>query len=208
MYFITKYDKKPQLSKILQDAGAQVTDISSNPKASSPGEAGMTEGRAAVLVDRDDTLCPDVPHNGDPAKMHVFPYVPEAVRRLNDAGFLVLVVTNQSGIGRGMYTVDDMMAVNAEMERQIAVGGGRIDDVFFCPHRPDEACDCRKPKVGMGLQAIRKYGLDVSRCYMVGDKDKDVQFGESLGIKSYQVSGTFTFADAVDEILRDFRNGN
>ena len=168
----------------------------------------MTEGRAAVLVDRDDTLCPAVPHNGDPAKMHVFPYVPEAVRRLNDAGFLVLVVTNQSGIGRGMYTVDDMMAVNAEMERQIAVGGGRIDDVFFCPHRPDEACDCRKPKVGMGLQAIRKYGLDVSRCYMVGDEDKDVQFGESLGIKSYQVSGTFTFADAVDEILRDFRNGN
>lgn len=168
----------------------------------------MTEGRAAVLVDRDDTLCPDVPHNGDPAKMHVFPYVPEAVRRLNDAGFLVLVVTNQSGIGRGMYTVDDMMAVNAEMKRQIAVGGGRIDDVFFCPHRPDEACDCRKPKVGMGLQAIRKYGLDVSRCYMVGDKDKDVQFGESLGIKSYQVSGTFTFADAVDEILRDFRNRN
>lgn len=168
----------------------------------------MTEGRVAVLVDRDDTLCPDVPHNGDPAKMHVFPYVPEAVRRLNDAGFLVLVVTNQSGIGRGMYTVDDMMAVNAEMERQIAVGGGRIDDVFFCPHRPDEECDCRKPKVGMGLQAIQKYGLDVSRCYMVGDKDKDVQFGESLGIKSYQVSGTFTFADAVDEILRDFRNGN
>lgn len=166
----------------------------------------MIEGRRAVLVDRDDTLCPDVPHNGDPAKMHVFPYVPDAVRRLNEAGFLVLVVTNQSGIGRGMYTLEDMKAVNAEMERQIASGGGRIDDVFFCPHRPDEMCDCRKPKTGMGVQAIRKYGLDVSRCYMVGDKDKDVEFGKSLGMKSYLVSGTFTFADAVGEILRDCRD--
>lgn len=163
----------------------------------------MTEGGKAVLVDRDDTLCPDVPHNGDPAKMHVFSYVPDAVRRLNEAGFLVLVVTNQSGIGRGMYTVDDMNAVNAEMERQIEAGGGRIDDVFFCPHRPEEMCDCRKPKTGMGIQAIRKYGLDVSRCHMVGDKDKDVEFGESLGMRSHLVSGTFNFADAVDDILRD-----
>lgn len=163
----------------------------------------MTEGRAAVLTDRDDTLCPDVPHNGDPAKMHVFPYVPAAVKRLNDAGFLVLVVTNQSGIGRGMYTIDDMKAVNAEMERQIAAGGGRIDDVFFCPHRPDEMCSCRKPATGMGLQAVEKYGLEPSKCYMVGDKDGDIGFGKALGMKTFRISGTFTFADAADCILRD-----
>ena len=75
-------------------------------------ERRILTGRKAVLIDRDDTICPDVPHNGDPAKMHVFPYSPEAIRKLNDAGYLVIVVTNQSGIGRGMYTVDDMNAVH------------------------------------------------------------------------------------------------
>lgn len=159
-------------------------------------------GRAAVLTDRDDTLCPDIPHNGDPAKMKVFPWVPEAVKRLNDAGLPVVVVTNQSGIGRGMYTVDDMNAVNAEMERQIsAASGGRIDSIYYCPHRPDEGCSCRKPETGMGLQAISDMGLDPAKCWMVGDSDADMEFGKRLGMKCIRVSGTFTFKDAVDEIL-------
>jgi len=159
-------------------------------------------GRAAVLVDRDDTLCPDVPHNGDPAKMHVYPWVPAAVRRLNDAGLPVVMVTNQSGIGRGMFTVEDMEAVNAELMRQISESsGGRIDAVYFCPHRPDENCSCRKPATGMGLRAVSDLGLDPSKCWMVGDSDGDMEFGRRLGMHCIRVSGTFTFADAADEIL-------
>lgn len=164
----------------------------------------MTDGRKAVLTDRDDTLCPDVPHNGDPARMRVYPYVPDAIRRLNDAGYLVLVVTNQSGIGRGMFTVEDMEAVNAEMERQISeASGGRIDDVFYCPHTPDDHCRCRKPETGMGEQAIAKYRLDVSKCFMIGDKDKDMEFAARLGMRGLQVSPSFTFADAVSRILSE-----
>ena len=158
-------------------------------------------GARAVLLDRDDTICPDVPHNGDPAKMHVFPYAPEAVRRLNDAGYLVIVVTNQSGIGRGMYTVDDMVATNEEMKRQLSVAGARIDDIYFCPHLPGEGCDCRKPKTGMGLRAIADHDLDPSQCWMVGDNDKDVKFGEALGMKALKVGPGFTLRDAVDRIL-------
>ncbi len=157
--------------------------------------------RKAVLVDRDDTLCPDVPYCHDPAEMHVFPDVPDAVRRLNDAGYLVLMVTNQSGIGRGYFTVKELEAVNAELLRQIESGGGRIDDIFFCPHTPDDNCGCRKPKTGMGLQAIEKYDLDPAECWMIGDKDKDIQFGESLGFRSRRVSGQRTFSEVVDEIL-------
>lgn len=158
-------------------------------------------GRGAVLVDRDDTLCPDVPHNGDPAKMRVFPDVPPAVRRLNDAGWDVVVVTNQSGIGRGMYSEEDMRAVNAEMIRQIEVGGGRIADVFYCPHRPDEGCRCRKPEIGMGLQAIERHHLDPEKCWMVGDKDADMEFGRRLGVRTVRVGGGMSFSDAADVIL-------
>lgn len=158
-------------------------------------------GVRAVLLDRDDTICPDVPHNGDPAKMHVFPFAPGAVRRLNDAGYLVIVVTNQSGIGRGMYTVDDMVATNDEMKRQLATAGARIDDIYFCPHLPDEGCGCRKPATGMGERAIADHDLDPSQCWMVGDNDKDVEFGKRLGMRTLKVSAGFTLKDAVDTIL-------
>jgi len=155
----------------------------------------------AVLIDRDDTVCPDVPHNGDPAKMHIFPYAAAAIRRLNEAGYLVIIVTNQSGIGRGMYTVEDMHAVNDEMKRQLAEGGASVDAVYYCPHRPDEGCACRKPETGMGVNAISDFDLDPSSCWMIGDKDADIGFGTRLGMGAIKVDSTFTLEDAVDRIL-------
>ena len=163
-------------------------------------------GRSAVLVDRDDTLCPDVPYCSDPADMHVYPFVPAAVKKLNDAGLDVIVVTNQSGIGRGYYTVEQMNAVNAEMMSQIEKGGGKIRDVFYCPHTPDDHCSCRKPETGMGLQAIAKYHLEPSRCWMVGDKEKDVEFGKRLGMASIMVTSEFTFDDATDRIIEEYKS--
>jgi len=157
--------------------------------------------RKAVLVDRDDTLCRDIPYCDDPDRIKAYPGVPEAVRRLNDAGYLVLMVTNQSGIGRGYFTVETLEKVNDSLRAQIAECGGRIDDIFFCPHRPEDNCECRKPKIGMGLQAISKYDLDPSKCWMVGDKEKDIDFGKALGMRSILVSESFTFVDAVSQIL-------
>ena len=152
-------------------------------------------------MDRDDTLCPDVPYCSDPSKIHVFPDVPGAIRRLNDAGFLVLMITNQSGIGRGYFNLNDLEAVNAELLRQIELGGGRIDDIFFCPHTPEDNCDCRKPKLGMGRSAIAKYDLDPTICWMIGDKEKDIEFGKGLGFRTIMVSSNKSFSEAVDEIL-------
>lgn len=157
--------------------------------------------RKAVLVDRDDTLCPDVPYCKDPAMIHVFSDVPGSIKRLKDAGYLVLMITNQSGIGRGYFTLEQLKAVNAELLRQIEAGGGTIDDIFFCPHTPDDNCECRKPKNKMGRDAIAKYDLDPAQCWMIGDHDKDIEFGRSLGMRCIKVSKEKPFNTAVDEIL-------
>lgn len=168
----------------------------------------MSGFRKAVLVDRDDTLCPDVPYCSDPARIRVFPDVPEAVGRLNSAGYLVLMVTNQSGIGRGYFGVSDLRKVNDELISQIKRGGGRIDDVFFCPHRPEDNCGCRKPKTGMGVQAIERYSLDPGACWMIGDKPTDMEFGRNLGMRCIQVTSDFHFSDAVEIILSDGKHSD
>ncbi len=165
----------------------------------------MNRGKKrAVLVDRDDTLCPNVPYCDDPSKIHVFPDVPEAVRQLNQAGFLVLMVTNQSGIGRGYFGYSELESVNHELMSQIRAGGGRIDDVFFCPHAPEDNCDCRKPKIGMGKWAIEKYNLDPAECWMIGDKDLDIEFGQNLGMRCIKVSPEHLFSEAVMTILSEY----
>lgn len=158
-------------------------------------------GRAAVFVDRDDTLAKDVPYCDDPAKFNIFDDVPGAVKRLNDAGYLVIVITNQSGLGRGYFDIDTLNSIHDRMCTDISAGGGRIDDIFFCPHRPEDGCNCRKPRIGMGLEAVSKYHIDPSKSFMVGDHDKDMEFGIRLGCRTIKVGGGVTFSDAVDMIL-------
>lgn len=166
----------------------------------------MNTGRKkAVLVDRDDTLCPNVPYCDNPSKIHVFPDVPEALGRLKRAGFLVLMVTNQSGIGRGYFGYPEFESVTHELISQIRAGGGEIDDVFFCPHSPDDHCSCRKPDTGMGRWAIEKYDLDPAECWMIGDKDIDLEFGRRLGMKSIRVSAERPFSCATDTILSEIQ---
>ena len=156
----------------------------------------------AVFIDRDDTIAKDVPYCDDSAKFEIYPFVPSAISRLNKAGYLVIVITNQSGINRGYFTEEVLSRIHARMVSDIESGGGHIDDIFFCPHTPEENCLCRKPEIGMGLAALEKYGIDPKQSYMIGDHDKDMEFGRRLGCKGcIKVSEDFTFEDAVDEIL-------
>ncbi|NLF33316.1 MAG: HAD-IIIA family hydrolase [Thermoplasmatales archaeon] len=163
-------------------------------------ERGMY-GKKAVFIDRDDTIAKDVPYCRDPGDFHLFPGVPESIARLNRAGYLVIVVTNQSGVARGILDAGILESIHEKMRVEVAAGGGRIDDVLFCPHHPDDLCLCRKPEIGMGEQAVAKHGIDTRSSYMIGDKDKDVEFGRRLGCRTIKVSESFTFADAVDEII-------
>lgn len=159
-------------------------------------------GQRAVFIDRDDTVAKNIPYCSDPDLFEVYPWVPAAVKRLNDAGYLVIIITNQSGIGRGYFDEDTLSKIHSKLCRAVEAEGGHIDDIFFCPHTPEDHCSCRKPEIGMGLEAVSKHGIDPKRSFMIGDHEKDMEFARRLGSTGIQVSDTFTFADAVDEILR------
>ena len=163
----------------------------------------MMYGRRAVFVDRDDTIAEDVPYCDSPDKFRLFDGVPEAIKRLNDAGYLVIVVTNQSGIARGKFSEEVLNSIHRKMVDEVTAKGGRIDDIFVCPHHPDDKCGCRKPETGMGIAAVRKHHIDVKRSYMIGNGDCDMEFGKRLGCRCIRVGDGTTFADAVDSILSE-----
>lgn len=129
---------------------------------------------SAAFVDRDGTVIRDPGYVDDPADVEILPGSAEAISLLNARGIPVVMVTNQSGIGRGYYTEQDFRAVQQEVERQLAVRGCAVEAVFHCPHDPDRPCDCRKPGLGMHRRASDQLGIDLSTALYVGDKVSDV----------------------------------
>jgi D-glycero-D-manno-heptose 1,7-bisphosphate phosphatase len=141
--------------------------------------------RPAVFFDRDGTLMEEVHYCSDPAQVRLYPGVPAALQRLKDAGFRTFIVSNQSGIGRGLFTEQQYRAVQAELLAQI--GEGLIDASYFCPDVPGTPSARRKPEPGMLLEAAAEHHLDLARSYMVGDKADDVECGRRAGVKTIQV---------------------
>jgi D-glycero-D-manno-heptose 1,7-bisphosphate phosphatase len=135
----------------------------------------------AVFLDRDGTLNEDSGYFHEADKLVVFPEVPEALRLLKDAGFQLFVVTNQSGIGRGMYPQEDMEDVHQALQEYLLPFKVQVDDFFFCPHAEEDACSCRKPLPGMLFDAQEKYDLDLSASYLVGDHPSDMEAGTAAG---------------------------
>jgi D-glycero-D-manno-heptose 1,7-bisphosphate phosphatase len=140
---------------------------------------------AAVFVDRDGTIIEDRDYCSDPNDVKIFPGAPEALRRLKSNGFKLIIITNQSGIGRGLFTLEQYQAVEAEVLRQM--GNGLIDATYFCPDTPDQHCDCRKPAAGMIFDAAREHQLDLSRSFLIGDKETDVECGHNAGVRTIRV---------------------
>ena len=166
----------------------------------------------AVFFDRDGTLMEDAHYCADPALVRVFPGVPEALRRLKSAGFGIFLITNQSGIGRGLLTEHEYRGVHREFLRQ--AGKSSIDGAYHCPDAPDVDSRCRKPEPGMVLQAAAEHAIDLSVSYFVGDKEADIECGRRAGTRTILVltgygaeqkcNPDFTCADApaaVDLIL-------
>lgn len=138
-------------------------------------------GRDGILNQyRDD-------HVKSPEEWEPIPGALEAVARLNHAGWHVVVATNQAGIGRGMIDMSSVNAVHTHMNRLAAVEGGRIDAVFFCPHTPEDQCDCRKPKPGMILDIGRRYGVELSEVPMACDTLRDLQAAHAAGCEPHLV---------------------
>jgi histidinol-phosphate phosphatase family protein len=148
----------------------------------------------AVLLDRDGTLVVDVPYNRDPERVVPVAGARRALDRLRDAGVRTAVVTNQSGIARGLLTADDVAAVNARIERLL----GPLGPWLVCPHAPDDGCGCRKPRPGLVLEAATLLGVEPGRCAVIGDIGADVQAARAAGARAVLVPNDRTRAAEVD----------
>jgi len=140
-------------------------------------------GRAAAFVDRDGTIIRDASYIRDPDDVELLPGAADAIRRLNDRQIPVIVVTNQSGIARGLLTVADFEDVRRAVDDLLAAEGARIDATYVCPHHPDITgpCDCRKPGLALYRQAIANFGLDAATSLFTGDRWRDVAPASELG---------------------------
>ena len=152
----------------------------------------MTSTRAkspAVFVDRDGTVMRDADYCSDPEQVQVFDGAAAALRRLKNAGYKIIVITNQSGIGRGFFTEKQYRAVEAEVSRQL--GNGLIDATYFCPDAPGKPSKCRKPAPGMVFQAARDHDVDLSRSFLIGDKEIDAECAHNASVRAIRVRTGF-----------------
>ncbi len=143
--------------------------------------------RPAVFLDRDGTIAEEVGYLNHAIRFRMFPFVAAVVRRLNHAGLPVIVVTNQSGVGRGYFPESLVHTVNELMTQQLAKAGARIDAIYYCPHTSADNCSCRKPKAGMLERAAKEHALDVQRSFVVGDRYRDIELGRNARARSILV---------------------
>jgi len=157
----------------------------------------------AAFLDRDGVLNEDPPHYAHKlSDLHLIPNTAKAIRLLNENGYIVIVISNQSGIGRGYYTADKTEAFNNEIQRLLNLNGAYIEKFFYCPHHPHDNCTCRKPKPGMLINAIKEFNINVYESFMVGDKCSDIAAGKSIGLKTFLV-GTGHGIDSIKKCARE-----
>jgi len=141
----------------------------------------------AVFLDRDGTLIVDKNYLKLPKDVVLMNRIVPALRMLQEKGYLLIVVSNQSGIGRGFFTITDHLAVEKHLEGLFANMDIHIKKSYYCPHTPDDNCDCRKPKPSLLENAIKEFGIDPKKSFMIGDKLSDVGAGHNAGVKSVLV---------------------
>jgi D-glycero-D-manno-heptose 1,7-bisphosphate phosphatase len=165
----------------------------------------MISKSPAVFVDRDGTIMENVDYCSDPKQVRIFPGVREAFRRFKSNRFKLIIITNQSGIGRGFFTIEQYRAVEAEVLRQL--GNGLVDATYFCPDVPGQHSSCRKPAPGMILQATQEHRIDLSRSFFIGDKEIDAECGRNAGVRTIRVQTGFqrdTTGSIADWVASDF----
>lgn len=147
------------------------------------------QARPAVFVDRDGTINEQMGYVNHPSRFVLLPGTAQAIRLLNDNGFYVIVVSNQSGVARGYFPVSLLDEINALMKRKLAEAGAHIDAIYYCPHYPSGVvkrytmkCKCRKPGIGLIEKARKDLNIDMSRSYVIGDTCSDLEMGQNAGI--------------------------
>jgi D-glycero-D-manno-heptose 1,7-bisphosphate phosphatase len=148
-----------------------------------PQEGRTKRLRAAVFLDRDGTICEEVGYLNHVERFRMFAVAGPAIRRLNEAGFAVIVTTNQSGVSRGYFPESLVQKVHEVMRRELAASGARLDGVYYCPHGSGDGCDCRKPGIGMIQRSAAEHGIDVARSFVVGDRYRDMEMAFAAGCR-------------------------
>jgi D-glycero-D-manno-heptose 1,7-bisphosphate phosphatase len=150
--------------------------------------SGKSKIRRAVFIDRDGTLNEDIGYVSKPDEFVLYPWAAQAVRLINASELLAVVITNQSGIARGMYTEEMLAEIHSRMIEELTHQGARIDAVYYCPHHPGVGsqhyrlkCDCRKPNPGLLKTAATEHNIDLSRSFVIGDKASDIKLAENSG---------------------------
>ena len=163
-------------------------------RPSVPPEMASPKERRAVFFDRDGTLNEEIGHVSDLEQFRVYPFAARAVRQVNEAGMLAIVVTNQSGVGRGLFAESLVKKAHRRLTSRIAAKGGRLDAIFYCPHHPEAlveqyrvACACRKPSPGLLETAAEQFGIRLEKSFVVGDRYVDVQLAHRVGARSVLV---------------------
>jgi D-glycero-D-manno-heptose 1,7-bisphosphate phosphatase len=162
----------------------------------------------AVFLDRDGTINEDFGFVHEVERFKFIPGSIEGLQLISRKGYKVIVVTNQSGIGRGYYTEEDFRRVKEYMLEELAKHYITIDHIYYCPHNPKDKCECRKPKVKFIKEAEKRFNLDLQKCYVVGDKTADIKMGENAGCKTILVRTGEAGKDGKFKIKADFTVGN
>ncbi|MBN3032498.1 MAG: D-glycero-beta-D-manno-heptose 1,7-bisphosphate 7-phosphatase [Candidatus Saganbacteria bacterium] len=151
----------------------------------------MSAKSKAVFLDRDGTLIEDSGYISSPDQIKFIPGAIEAVKRLNEAGYKVVIISNQAGVARGLLAENMLQTIDKIIHREVLSGGGHIDASYYCPHHPEhgvypykQACECRKPHPGMLKRAVREKDLELAGSFMIGDKSSDIETGKRAGTKT------------------------
>ncbi|HWF89095.1 MAG TPA: HAD family hydrolase [Pyrinomonadaceae bacterium] len=149
----------------------------------------MQMKRPAVFIDRDGTISEEVGYINHPSRFRVFPYAAEAIRMLNDNGWLAIVITNQAGVARGYFSEEMISNVHDQLKRELV--GAELDAIYYCAHHPSVGeppyrvdCDCRKPKTGLIDRAARDFEIDLGASWVIGDRYSDVELARNAGLHS------------------------
>lgn len=149
----------------------------------------MGEKSKAIFLDRDGTIIEDQGYISSPEQIKFLPGSVEAIKMLKDAGYKIIIISNQSGVARGLLTEDMLQTIDKIIHRTILNGGGNIDGSYYCPHHPEhgvypykQACECRKPHIGLIKRATREHDIDLNGSFMVGDHSNDVETAKRAGI--------------------------
>jgi len=147
--------------------------------------------KSAVFLDRDGTINEEMGYINHPSRFFVFPFVPEAISLLNKINMVVVIITNQSGVARGYFTESLVIQIHNQFKNYLLEHRAYIDAIYYCPHHPVEGkgkykkdCDCRKPKPGMVLRAVKEQNIDLKRSYLIGDRYKDIEYADKLNLTS------------------------